>query len=495
MDTTTTPVAGQPDAKVLGGVARLLSKVLPRLTAEERGDLIKDAAAMSQTELDKAGDSLLTGIEHVRDAWDGLVTTVPPTNEAHGPGSSAPPGTINIGPQQQASGAGAPKMEREYSDHSPQHGIEAVAERLGAKLQAHGMAVKALYEAVKHQSTQLALVQSGMGDAVNKAIADLQLEDAVRQEVRKAVRKALADSSDSNEPTGDDALTKALSEVYKADKEDDDERNPFERKKEAEEEGDDKEEAKSLRAADWRLTAKNRLDEASECIDKAKGFIALEQYDVAKAYRKAAKIHLEKAQTALFASASLRDGNSGPSSQAIAKKLNKLRKARRDCAPQNQDKWPNKGGVAGKSDSIEQPAAAEQEPATGKAEPAPVASSPDLKKAIEQLEAAARGTGMLNANMQQLFDTITGKSNVIDTETGTRLPPVFALAKSTSGIATVEHELDEARNTGVISSDEFDKAREALMWARMNLPEETVTAKIARLGEPAREILNRQRAA
>jgi hypothetical protein len=469
--------AGISEVKALGGVARILSHILPRMTVQERSDLVKDAGTMVAGELDKAGEGFLAGIEPVGDLWDKPTTVAPPMSGAHGPGSSAGPGVVNIGPEQHASGGGASKMEREYSDHAPQHGAFNASEALGARLQAHMGAMKAIIEAVKGQGLQITTIEAGVPDQIAKAIAALPLEELIRKAVKKAVRSAMLEAGVSgDDDDGDSVMSKAMAALHKA--EDD--------KKDDKKEGDDDDDEEDKLA----FRAKSHLADAKGCIEKAQELAASEQSAAVEAYRKAAKIHLDKAEALIWESA--KGDEFDPSHELMLRQLGRLRKARRDCRPQNQDKWPNKGGVTGKSDTVADKAAEKtEEPPAEKATP----PSQDLQKAVEQIEAAAQGLGLMNSNIQQVLDVVVGRQSAVIADSGVRLPPVFALAKSSAGVAAVERELADARDGAIITPDEFDKAREALSWVRMGLPQDTISAKIARLTEPAREILNRQRAA
>ena len=79
----------------------------------------------------------------------------------------------------------------------------------------------------------------------------------------------------------------------------------------------------------------------------------------------------------------------------------------------------------------------------------------DLSKAAEAITAAAKGIGMMNATVGEVMAALSGQKQV-HTEDGQNLPPIFALAKSsTMDQAVREEQLSKALEDGVINGYRF----------------------------------------
>jgi len=489
-DKTAAPVS---DAKALGMLTGIWAKVMHRMTPEERSTMMQDAATVAQSELGKA-DSLLSG-DHgghpgvVEDQWSGPADASLEVSHAHGPGSSAASGTVPVGPSQEASGDGAAKMEREYSRHSPQSGVQAATERLGREIAGVKGAMKSFFKAFEAQAQSLELIKAqipaaldetvitaAINTAVNKASESNTnaLQELISKAARKAVKKAIAKASPVTDTRPEAEI---IAEAVKAfEKEDDKDAHGEKEEREKEHEGKEKdeEEAKSMAAARLRVLARSRIHKAKDCIAKAQGLT--DKPDTVKALRKIAKGELKKAQAYLADSQMLRGGRAGPSTLKLHEQVAKAHRARKALGPaqsDNQDHWPNS-----------------TEKTVGKAESPPVATSPDLLKAVDQISKAAEGMGLLNASVKDFMSAFAGHSPTDGA--GNRLPPVFALAKAGGDkLAGVQMQLTKLHEDNVISFDDVMAARDTLQRIQMELPPDIIGAMVNRLPAPVQDLFNR----
>jgi hypothetical protein len=493
----TAPVS---EPKVLGVVQSIWAKIMPKLSAEDRDTMLKEASLLSTSELGKSVNELLNAgddhgrIGHIQDLWDGPSDDHLQTGGGHGPGSKVAPGTVNVGPSQHSSGNGAEKMEREYSRHSPQGGVQTATEQLGRDIAGVKGAMKALTKAVEGIQTQLeilkgtatvapvAIDEAMLSEAIGKALT-VQMAELALIEGRKHLAKAMTPEL----VVVDKSLTdEQLLVLAKAEDKEDDDKPPFGGKEEAEKEAEEDEKDKPhfgksdfVEAAVLRLQAKSRVKKANEALDKARQLLALERPVAASAYKRLAKSHQKKAASLVASAIAQRGGRIGPSADTILKAIAKAKEVRKNLNPSqadNQDKWPESG-----------------EPKTVKAEQAPEAASPDLTKAIEQITKAASGLGLLQSNISDLVRVVGGQAQAPTSDNGSgRLPPVFALAKAGGdAVKGVEMQLRQACDNGDLSFKDVEDAKDIMQKARMNLPNDILEVMIKRLPTTAQTIIQR----
>lgn len=447
----------------LGRITATIGKALGRMTPTERAEIIASASADMAAHVAKAGEMLESGDDRsrigiVEDLWDGAPDDRIRTQRTGGPNSSAAAGTAPVGAPQAASGDGAEVMERQYSEPSPQRGVQRATEMLGRDLMSMRKAMKSFIGAFEAMNTQIEAIKAGVG-----AVSAIPDATAIEAMVAAAVAKAMPAAP----------VAKAESEEKK--REEDEKADSAAIKAEMDEEGEEDEErekeaAKSaalLRISAKALVAKARtvLAKAREDEDEGDGEKAAER-------RERAKEHLEKAMACVVASKALRGDKAGPSTEGV---LAAIGKASRAASPaDNQNKWPNRS-----ESGAETPAS--------KAAAEAASSPPDLAKALDAIQKAASGFAMLQTDMKGLFETISGQSR------GTQaLPPVFALAKAGADDLTAREAaiLDMGRN-GTIGIDDVDRARDVIGLTRSGAPVELIRPKLARLPEPVQAILNK----
>jgi hypothetical protein len=197
-DETLTPKA----AGILTRAVRALLKTDPKAAAE----LVQDASVDA---LAKAGDLLTAGDTtghpgYIHDLWDGPPDARPTVVATGGPGSTAAPGTIPVGPEQQASGAGAPRMEATYSRPHAQGGVQSATEQLGRDIMHTSKAVKALLDVANAHSLQIEIVKASMptAESIEAAIA-AAIAKAI-PEVVKGVQEAMNKADDKKEDKKDE---------------------------------------------------------------------------------------------------------------------------------------------------------------------------------------------------------------------------------------------------------------------------------------------------
>jgi hypothetical protein len=477
---TTTAQARAESPQGAGYVARIIKSVWGRMTPEERLVTMQDAAVASTLELGKATDLLEGGDRaapgQVEDLFDGPPDDRLETVEAGGPNVSVPAGKVGVGKPQQASGAGAATMEREYSRHAPQTGVQRATEELGAKLAAQGRVMKSLIAFGKSIGDRLSMVEASLPTA--GAVDAKAIEAAVAAAVAKAIPQAVSAALGKAIPAVVKAVaqakaegeTEADKESGEDDEEDDEEADEAESgsgteieiTNENEEEGEDEAEddaAKATRkaAAQQRLTAKAlvKLAKAAERDSRE----AMEEGRLAAGKRQHMKAEkrMAKARLHVAVAKSLRDGGVGASMKAIEASIGTVAKALKEAKAKNQDKWP-----AGKS----------------AAAPVVAPQGEDLAKAVAAMTAAVEkanaGYALMTTNVQGLMAVVGGQSR--DPSSG-GVPPVGALFKAVP--AGKESQINALVSDGTITMRERDKAIDALGYLRVaGVPETVVNAAI-----------------
>ena len=504
----------KPDAAQSGisYVTKAIGAMWGRMTPAERGDLLKDAAVTATVELGKAENHLLHEgddrghVRMVEDQWDGPPDDHLETVQASGPDSSVPAGKVGVGPSEDASGAGADRMENRYSRHTPQHGVQRATEELGAKLRSHGAALKSVIGFAKAMSDRVGMIEMTMATAggtplVDKAELDAAVAKAVSVAVATTLAKAIPDiirtvikaKGDSAAEKEDDKETESGKddEEEDADEEADQEESgsgtEIEITNELEEEGedDDDDEAKKAAhkaAAQERLIAKGLIRLARKAAAESADAMEDGMPHAGKRHHKKAGHRMHKARLHAAIAKSLRDGKVGPSMKAIEASFGAVAKALKDTKAKNQDKWPT-----GKS--VTTTVATEQASASATAV---AAASPDVMKAVtamaEAVTKANAGYALLTADVQKLMQIVGGQSRDPGAAGG---PPVESLFKadilSFDGKAQRINALAQERT---ITATERDKAMDALATMRVpGMPAVMLEATINGCPEPVRAIL------
>ncbi len=469
-DTNATGTAATPSA--LGRITAIIGKALGHMTPTERAEIIASASADMQGHIGKASEMLdEAGVGHVEDLWDGAPDDRIRNQRTGGPNSSARPGTNPTGSPQAASGDGAETMERQYSQPAPQHGVQRATEMLGRDLMSVRKAMKSFIGAFEAMGTQIEAIKAGVAAvsaapdavaieamisaAVAKAMPALALEvaKALPAAAGKPAAKAEDEKKEEEEPKADSAAVKA----------------------EMEEEGEDdedKEKEASKSAALLRLSAKALVAKARAVLAKAREDEDEGDKEKGAERRERAKEHLEKAMSYVVAAKGLRGDKAGPSTEKVLAAIGKAAKATGSVA-ENQTKWPNVSGAGGE---------------TGAAKADPNAMTPEsLTKALDQISKAASGLAMFQTDMKGLFDVMSGQS-----KGSTGLPPVFALAKAgADDLTSREAEIMGLAQTGVISFDDAERARDVIGLTRSSAPVELIRPKLGRLPETVQAILNK----
>ena len=510
----------QPAASPRG--VGLLSKAIalawPGLNKAQREDLIKDAAVTAGVELGKAENHLLTGegIPMVEDQWDGPPDDRIKTVAAYGPDSSVPAGSVGVGPSQDASGAGADRMEREYSRPTPQKpgSVQMATEALGAKLRAHGAALKSFMAFGKSMDSRLGMIEATMSTAavptldaaaVDAAVAKAvsgALAKAVPEIVRAVAKAAKAKGKGEGEGESDkDAESESGSGEDEEEEEDEDEEAEQEEsgsgteieivnELEEEGEGEDENEAKKAAhkaAAQERLTAKGLVRLARKAAADASDAMDDGMMHAGKRHHKKAAKRMAKARMHAAVAKSLRGGNAGASMKAIEASIAGVAKALKESRAKNQDKWPT-----GKSAAA--PATSAAAPAAAAAAAVPAAQSPDVVKAMTELAAAVAkanaGYALLTADVQKVMQIVGGQSRSPDASSG---PPVTELFKG--DVLTFDgktKQINELWQNREITAADRDKAMDALNTMRQpGLPSAMVDATIAACPAPVQAILKK----
>lgn len=134
-------------------------------------------ATLVKGELDKQKSTGLgSKTEYVKDGWsEGMVNKAPAREE------------LNIGPGQEASGRGAEKMVKEYSNPATQHhGIEQAVEKLGDMFMGFGKAMTAHME--KMSQDQAAMKSLMVQSIISKAESEEEDDEEEDEEELKSLK-------------------------------------------------------------------------------------------------------------------------------------------------------------------------------------------------------------------------------------------------------------------------------------------------------------------
>ena len=501
---TESAAKADPSVTWLGKMSSIVTKGIASLSPSERSEFLADAATRATAELGKASESLtrheneMKYVDQVEDQWDGPADDHLEVGGGHGPGSSAPAGKVNVGPEQRASGDGAEKMERDYSRHAPaQTGVQAATEHLGEaimgvrkSMKAMGAGMRSIVSAMEAQGMQIDLLKSSAaGSGPDAAAIEKMIGDAVAKAMRPVMKSVTRALQKADEEKDDEKDTESEKESGKDDEEEDEEEDDEASEEESgsgteieivnENDAEDEDEAEAdkaitAKAARLRIMAKGRIKWANRRLTKAaEAGEAGKPLKMAKNLRKA-RFNLRKARDYRGAAIALRDGNTGPSSIAIGKAITKAEHRAKRSKAENQDVWPNKGEIGGH----------------GKSQVGAV--QPDVSKAVqtalEQMNKAASGMGMLVTNMQGLMESVAGQSR----NGGNGVPPALKLAIGKAG--DKDAQLVALADNGAISFDDLDAARDVMRLASTPVPPDFVNQKIARLPPAVRTVLTGQAA-
>lgn len=191
------------------GVLSDSDATLVKALAEDAG---VDTSLITKGDIDnKRSSGLGAKTEYVKDAWSEGQLNKTATREE-----------LNIGPGQEASGAGAEKMTREYSNPAAQHhGIEQAVERLGAMFTGFGKSLDAMTALMKANTDGNAAIKALLVQSIVAKAKDEEDEEDDESEVveinasrakskieaAKALVKAIKKSDD---PAEIKALRKSL---------------------------------------------------------------------------------------------------------------------------------------------------------------------------------------------------------------------------------------------------------------------------------------------
>lgn len=485
----------------LGWLTGAIGKALGRMTPDERATLMADAQVNAGIELGKASDLLSHSDDgghpgRVEDQWDGAPDDALEVGGGSGPESTAAPGKVNVGPGQAASGNGGMSMERHYSRHAPQSGVQAATEKLGRDIAGVKSAMKSFLRAFESNSMQMeaikasvaaasappdfaALVDAAVAKAIETAIAGIgvTVAKAVRKEVGAAVAKARiaakaeGESGEEDEEEGEDDEAKESESGGETEVEI---TNEIDDEDEAESDEDEKAAARMRLAAKSRVKwAGIRLNKAIECAEDGKPKSCAIQYGLAQ-------INLKKANGYLTAAKALIGEQTGPKTRLLAKSISKLDKAIKAAPTDNQKNWPASDDK-GVGKSVVQPAQVPVNNGVAKA---------DLEVAMAAINKAVEGQGMLTAKVGELFAAISGQSRSA-TAGGQVLPPTFSLAKSMDDLTAKEAEIIQMAQSGQIRPADVDGARDVISNIRTKLPEAMIAAKVSRLPQPVQDVILR----
>ena len=489
--------------KGVGVLKALIQKAWPTMTPKDRVDLLTEAASDTTVALGKATDLLEQGDDHERpgrieDIFDGPPDDHLETVRAHGPDSSVAPGKVNVGPSQDASGNGAARMEREYSRHAPQSGVQRATEELGRKIAGQTRAMKAFAAFGKSVVDRLDTMQAALSGAAAvpvQAIDKAAVDAAVAAAVAKALPAALAGALAQAVPAAVKAAVKAKkgdsetesesdkdSESGEEDEEEDEDDeageeesgsgteieivNENEAEDEAESDEDEGKKAMRKAAARERRIAKGLVRLAKKAAQAADDSAADGRFAGAARLHKCVRSRLAKARLHVELAKSMRPGRAAPVVAAIEKSIVAVAKAMKDTRAKNQDKWPA---------STAKPL----EGAKGPTEIAAAAAKPgaDLTKAVTEMTAAVEkanaGYALMTGTVQSLLATVGGQSR--DPVNATS--PVTELFKAATDKRT---RINAAYGSGEITAAERDKGIDALVFTEMpSMPATTVELAIA----------------
>lgn len=474
-----------------GHLVSAIKSLLGLSAPGERAIVLQDAAIAANLELGKATDLLEVGDDHerpgrVEDLFDGPPDDRLRTVEAGGPEGAIPSGAVGVGRPQNASGEGAAPMEREYSRHAPQAGVQQATQELGRKLAGVVRVMKAFSAFGRAMSDRMSAIETALPAA--EAVNAETIKAAVSAAVAKAIPAAVAVAVGKAIPGVVKAVAKAKAEDEKEDEtdsesgeedeeegeEEDDEAeqeesgsgtdieivNENEAEDESEAESDEDETKKATRkaAAQQRLTAKALLRLAKADERESREATEEGRFAAGKRHHKRAMRRMAKARLHAGVAKSLRDGKVGPSMKAIEKSIGAVAKALKETKAKNQDKWP-----AGKAAATSAAVAAAPAAAQGT----------DLAKSIAAMTAAVEkanaGYALLTTNVQGLMAAVGGQSR---DQTSDGTPPVAALFKAVP--SSMEAQINALAADGKITARERDKGIDALGYLKVTGVPETV---------------------
>ena len=184
--TDTTQAAPAATPKATGLISRVFAKGFAALSVAERKEVLADATITAgiTDAIGKAHEAMAGEVEQIEDLWDGGPAQPAPTKRAR---ENMAGDSIPTGSGQSASGGGAEKMVREYSDVAPQNAVMTATERLGNAITLKAM--RELAKAVEGINTRLDLLTTATGGVFDELAA-------VKAEVAKAARAAVVKSED-----------------------------------------------------------------------------------------------------------------------------------------------------------------------------------------------------------------------------------------------------------------------------------------------------------
>lgn len=412
--TTTDETLSPKAAGILTRAVRALMKTDPKAAAE----LVQDASVAA---LSKADELLRSQADRntvvIDDQWDGPPDATVNVVHTGGPGSTAPSGSIPVGPGESMSGAGAPAMQATYSRPASQNSAQYAFEQLGRDVMRMGKAQRAAHNVLEAHGLQFATMKAALDDLPSAASISEIVTEAISKALPVAIAAAVAEAVKAI-PVQDATVVKA------DDKKDDDDKdkNPFAK-------ADDPEVA--AKAASMVTEARAELAKASEA-------------EIDGALKKA--LRLRQGVLALIEEAEPLMAKALPDTRTA---YENICKAVTTAQSQNQDIWPN-------TDVRE---AAKATPAQTDTE-----TRAELTKAAESIAKAAEGLGMLSASVQQVLGAVGNASR-----NGTGLPPVFSLAKAQS--SDVDARMVQVRalaEAGEITWGDVDATNDAVQRLRMS---------------------------
>lgn len=476
-----------------GKLMAIVTKGLGRLNPTEMAEFAAEASLNVTTELGKAAQVMDTGGHggtqyRVEDLWDGGSDQLPRIVSAHGPRSSAPPGTIATGPEQFASGEGAERMERMYSTMmTAQRGVQSATERLGQMVAGIHKSVSSLIKAAEGQQLQIEAVKSSVAlipAAPDAAAIQTMVAEAVGKSIGEEITKALAGVTAGFEKTIAKAMRSVQAKVAAdgPEKEAEDEADEPEAaakasdgEDEKKEEDDDDKDEKAASAAVLRLLAKARLKLAKARLYSAFEEDGTDAAAVAKAanHKVVAAFHIAKAESYVSSAKALR-GAVGPSTEAILASIAKAKKSAGDV--KMQDTWPN---------TNDKKPSAKSDTDTTVATTGDDVAAKAIAEAAANIQKAVNGMGVLTASVSDLMNTVAGQSR-----RGDGLPPVFSLAKADASSLDVKSAaITDLADKDVITMDDRDSAFELIRLAKMSgVQPEFVQAKLQRLPTAVQKI-------
>lgn len=344
--TDKTQAAPAATPKATGLLSRVFAKGFAALSPAERKEMLADATITAgiNDAIGKAHEAMAGEVEMVSDLWDGSPADPSPTKRAR---ENMAGDSVPVGPGQSASGSGAEKMSRTYSEPAPQGAVMTATERLGNALTMKAM--QSLAKAVEGINTRLDLLTTATSGLLDELVA-------VKSEVAKAARGAIAKSEDE----------------------------------EAEEEARDEESDE--------MSAKSRVKLAKGRIAKAVEADLDGDAKAASRHRGVARAHLGKARA--FAAAAAKSAPEADLS-AVTKAISTIAKALKTDGGEEQKDYP---------DSDEKKTAKAEAPATTVTAADPSALVATVKSLEDMIGKANAGVALLRTDVTGLLNTVAGQS-------------------------------------------------------------------------------------